>query len=389
MLVAPLFVACTAESPRDLGDRADTTDPHRLESPPTSVPQDSVDSPMLDAARDASVASERIPSAFARWEPSLRKSGRRELRAVITPTWSYVSSLEDTLLLMPGSLVLTKELLLVADRGSKRLIGFRRRDGQLEWIAGREGSGPGEFRQPIVVPDGERSVLVVDFGTRRLSTWDDAGTMSMERDLASIGLVMSTCRVRDSSFLFKVRPSGTLSRDGLGELSPGSDTLRNLRALPIAAPPHRTGLGGDARVVRAEDGVCLVAPSYYPWVGVYAPDGALDTVPLIEWVPPPIIVENPRDSRSSVSFVSSDTPLLTVGLAATREHMFVITYGRTEQRFRILDVYARRPWQYLGSLLTHGRLISIAAADSTLATISEDSSGYHRVDVSTLRQLRP
>lgn len=356
-------------------DREDSTTPNP--QPTATVDGESIDS-----------ASTR-PSAFAAWEPSLAASGRRPWRGSGTLRWSHVGSLNDTTILTPSSIVVTTNVIAVSDRGPKRVLGLDRNNGSIVWTAGREGSGPGEFREPVLFPDGPGSMIVVDFSLRRLSIWSSEGTRVIERSFGSFGAISGACRVSDSVFVVKVRPSGAQVLDGLGELRNGVDTLEYLRALPLSVPPHRTGLGADAKVVRAEDGRCLVAPNRYAWIGIYGPSRSLDTFSFVERAAPPIVIERATGPKSSQSYVSSETPLLTMGVAGTATHVFVVTHGRTAQRLRIIDVYARLPWMYEGSVLMEDRIYAIAAADSTLAVISEDSSGFLRIDVSSIRLPSP
>jgi hypothetical protein len=71
-------------------------------------------------------------------------------------------------------------------------------------------------------------------------------------------------------------------------------------------------------------------------------------------------------------------------VAASTTHVFVAFHGRTGPRGQLLDVYAREPWAYEGSLLAKGIIRGLTARDSTLAIVSEDSTGLHRIDVFTV-----
>jgi hypothetical protein len=380
-----LGVGAVACAPGDAPRQESTAEAVVLAAPDREESTNPNPQPTATFDGESTDSASKRPDAFAPWEPSLASSGRRAWRGSGTRRWSHVGSLNDTTILTPSTIVVTTNVVAVSDRGPKRLLGLDRDNGSIVWTAGREGSGPGEFREPVLFPDGPGSLLVVDYSLRRLSTWSSEGTRVTERSFGSFGLISGACRVSDSVFVVKVRPGGAHVLDGLGELRHGVDTLEHLRGLPLAVPPHRTGLGADAKVVRAEDGQCFVAPNRYAWIGIYGPSRSLDTLSLVERAAPPIVIEQATGPKSSQSYVSSETPLVTAGVAATATHTFVVTHGRTAQRLRIIDVYTRVPWTYEGSILAEGRIYAIAAADSTLAMIRADSSGYLRIDVSTIR----
>lgn len=103
--------------------------------------------------------------------------GTRVLRAASwAPAWTAGGSSADTLLLQPLALAADDRHVYVLDRGGSRVVALHAADGSLAWMAGREGSGPGELKRPqgiTVSPAGE--VLVSDAGNGRLMVFGTDG----------------------------------------------------------------------------------------------------------------------------------------------------------------------------------------------------------------------
>jgi hypothetical protein len=297
-----------------------------------------------------------------------------------------VGSLDDELLLTPASIVVTPSSVVVSDLGTSGIVSFDRYRLNQQWRIGKDGDGPGEYRRPFLLPDTDSSVVVLDVAHRRLQVVSSAGSLREARALASFGGVSGVCRHDDRlSWWLKMIPSGRIELNGVGLLRDGDDSLALLRPLDLGAPTHRSGIGATAALVRSEDGRCVVAPTHFSWIGVLGEDGVLEKLPLVESVPAPAVEIVELGARSRRITPSAGTVAITRGLAVSEERAFVIAMGRSFASGRLIDIYRRRPWAYEGSLVFPGHVLSVSAADSTLAVISEDQSGYHRVTVATMR----
>jgi hypothetical protein len=351
----------------------------------------------LDDTVEYAGASERalpvIPDSVLRldttvWSARNVMVGRRRWLGNILGRWTHVGSLEDASLLTPASLAVTAEAVLVGDWGAGRILAYDKFSPRVMWRVGREGSGPGEFRQPWLWSDSDSTVLVSDFVTRRLDVLGARGSLRPLRSMASFGSVSGICRRADGTLWIKTRPSGEASFDGIGVLREGADSLERTRPLPFETPVHESGMGGAATLVRSADGSCVVAPSYFPWIGVLSDSsGEVSKRTLIESVPAPVVVVESTGPRTRRITLSDETVAVTRHLTVSRDRAFLIAKGRSFARGRLIDVYRLDPWLYEGSLVFPEQVNAISMFDSTLAVITEDSTGYLRLIVATVRPL--
>jgi len=170
--------------------------------------------------------------------------------------WTVGGTMEDTLLLGPVDVVAGEEHVYVVDFIAHRVTAFDRSSGALAWIAGREGSGPGELRNPraaALAPNGD--LLVVDFGNGRLVRFSPDGAPV---STTPVSLVLSSiCALGDDSVLGVGSPGPPLariSRDGAVQARHPLPWQDGGQASGL--PPVRTAAVpfGDGCVVADEDG---------------------------------------------------------------------------------------------------------------------------------------
>jgi len=357
-----------AEARRDAGDRA-----------PATVPAAATESPPVSGERDP---GPQVLDALA-WTEGNRTGDRRPWSGRLRLRWSHLGSLDDTSLLSPVSIEVLRGSVVVSDLGASRLVAYDRFAPRQLWTAGREGSGPGEFRRPFLSRDTDSTVLVVDGALRRLQVVRETGAFGPARSLAAFGGVGDACRRPDGDVWLFLSPSGDIELRGLGLLDARSDSLRLVAEVPFGVPMHPSGMGGSAALERSPDGACLLAPLYFPWVGPVSPEAAVETNALVEAVPPPEVVITPLGTTSRRITLSDATVAITRTISASTDHVWVVARGRSDVRGRVVDVYRREPWRYEGSLVFPHAVRDIAVRDSTFAAIVEDPSGYHRVIVAT------
>lgn len=108
--------------------------------------------------------------------------------------------MEDTLLLGPVDGVAGKDGVYAIDFQAHRVVALDRRSGTLAWIAGREGAGPAELRNPMgaaLAPDGD--LLVIDFGNGRVVRYRPDGSPVSTTPVP--GVLSSLCALGDGSML--------------------------------------------------------------------------------------------------------------------------------------------------------------------------------------------
>jgi hypothetical protein len=292
-------------------------------------------------------------------------------------------------LLYPVGIRIHASSMLVADYGAKRLSVHDRTTGRQLRTVGREGSGPGEFRELLLLPAASDRALVYDRQLARLSWWSGSGDAIGSRSTAGLGSVSGVCGEMNGTLTLKISPAGESALRGVGELDSGATTLRNLRQLPPPVIQHRSDMGSHAHLLVDDDGECILAPHSYAWIATVQGEQFGAPMPLIETVPPPRIVEEPMERGGTYITTAPETPDITRMLAFSKRRAYVSADGKTTVRRRVIDIYQRRPWRYEGSLVVPGRIMAVGARDSLLALVQEDSSGLLRLDVFVVRDSAP
>lgn len=138
-------------------------------------------------------------------EISYEHNGTRVMReSSWTPAWTAGGSSADTFLLQPLALAADDEHVYVLDRGGSRVVALRATDGSVVWLAGREGSGPGELKRPQGItrsPRGE--ILVSDAGNGRVAVFGTNGRFRRTVALATPPYFDNLCALADGSVLVR------------------------------------------------------------------------------------------------------------------------------------------------------------------------------------------
>lgn len=143
-----------------------------------------------------------------------------------------------------GVVLLTDGGVIAADEGAGEITAFDS-DGTLRWRFGGIGDGPAEFRLISSLGTGPAdSIWVFDFGSRRFTVLDPAGTLARTLDI-----------------------SGSVSAPyAVGWLNDGAFVVRELWGIRSRAAPARTGMVRDpAAVVRiSPDNAAVDTIGLYP-----------------------------------------------------------------------------------------------------------------------------
>lgn len=242
-------------------------------------------------------------------------------------------------------------------------------EGLLEWSFGRRGGGPGEFRSiQDVAWTANGRLLVLDSQLSRVtlldaSTGDLLGTVPLNTDIPA-GNVLPTSL---AAAMVRVGDSWNIINED-GEVV---DSVR----LPI--PCER--LLCEARAASGLEGMAVA----FRWSSdliLLNADGSLRaTADGIEAREFPDLVTyglDPEDlglrqfATLAVTKVDPTAVEMTRSLAVDGTHVFVLAVGATDNRGRIIDVYAMSDGVYQGSILLPSKVSSIAIlADGRLATL--------------------
>jgi len=293
--------------------------------------------------------------------------------------WSHAATWEDTTVLYATHAEVLRGSTVVLDMGRHALLGLQHSDGSASWRQGRRGSGPGEFQHGEISRASDTSILQFDAGLRRLTEWSDRGELVKMRALPKIGVIRGVCRLDDGNTYVSVFPSGKDRFVGIARLPDDADTLVDRRPLPLARPIHRTAIDAQIRLYPLGDGSCALGALDESFLAVFESLSTIEALPLVEHVPPPEVVDV-KAGKSIRTSLATGSPGGVRGVARLGEMIAVAFGGRTSSRQRIVDLYQRQPWRYEGSFVLRGVVRSMSTRDSTLVIVSEDDTGFARID---------
>ncbi len=321
------------------------------------------------------------------WPADVHASGRRPTSVRLRARWSYAASWDDTTILQPTHAAVVERAVIVQDMGHMALFGLQREAGTLRWRQGRRGSGPGEFQYGEITRASDTSVYFFDGSLRRLTEWSDAGQLLDSRALPRIGTIRGLCRANDGHLYVSVRPHDKERFIGLARLPSDADSLVDRRPLPLDRPIHRTAMDAQMPIYPLGDGSCALGAAHESWLALFSSIDAMHRVTLMEEVPPPILVDTKIDTKfgEGVRTSFAGVPLSGVrGIARLGNVIAVAFGGHTSARRRLVDFYHRDPWRYEGSIVLPGTIRTISARDSTFVIVSEDTTGFGRIDAFTV-----
>lgn len=287
-----------------------------------------------------------VPACSA--EVSHEHGGTRVMRASSwTPAWTAGGTSADTFLLQPLALAADDEHVYVLDRGASRVVALRATDGSVAWLAGREGSGPGELKRPQGItrsPRGE--VIVSDAGNGRLAVFGTDGAFRRTIDLSTPPYFDNVCALEDGSFV--VRSFGPI--DPVFRVDAKGTAVETPR-LPWGDLNGRYGAvarqGWLANVPGTDD--CVFALRLGRGFSRYSEGRFGPAHAYVEGfdVPATRVQRGPRDEFRGETVSGSTEAARGIGVSGTQ--LLVAFWGRSRDRGRVLDYYDLRTGAYLHS----------------------------------------
>ena len=273
-------------------------------------------------------------------------------------------------LLKPGSLVATSSgQLALFDFGAMELRAFSL-DGHQLWRTGRQGSGPGEFRNAMDVkvrPNGD--ITVLDMGNRRITA------------LSSTGRLKRTIPLSFSSSRFI--PLADTTRYGLTAEDSGAfwsavnmhgDVVERGAAPPGIALQHT--LAKEAFTSPVGTGSVVTFRWSNKFAILNATGSIASVVDGIEPLPFPAITSYPMKVGKFTGQVSRVAPRAVRGalsVTSDGQHIFILFAGATDKRGRLIDVYNAATGTYVGSQLLSTVVSEIVALpNNTFATLRSE-----------------
>jgi outer membrane protein assembly factor BamB len=267
----------------------------------------------------------------------------------------------DTLLLMPLDVVANDEHVYVLDGGGKRVVALRAADGELAWVTGRAGAGPGEFAAPTALTlTRAGSLLVADHQNARITVLDPSGTVTGNIPFNGYSYVQGICGLADGDVIVATlegeRPIIHLSPQG---------AVKQRVELPWPELREAEPLARQAFLASADDfRSCTLALPLGRGFAVYR-DGGFQTV--ADYVEPISLPELETSERSSPSASTRSTRMRKPDFAASdvavANGIVAVGFrGKTPAAGRLIDHYDLRTGRYAESYEFPHPLSSLARA---------------------------
>lgn len=279
----------------------------------------------------------------------------------------------DSILLKPGNaLAVRGDRIAVMDFGRMAIEMFNT-EGDLLWIAGKQGDGPAEFREPdgVTIDEGGRT-WVLDRSHMSVTPIDKNGRMEVPHPIPISadedrpgGLLVGD----DGTLLFTWRNTGSL-----GAWDPTASTAK------VYPHPWRARDDYDPMSIQAE----LVRGPGRLITHVFTMGGGFQSValgdeyehlvPFVERTPiPGIRTDRRRDGDTRITIRALEASYrAAIGSAISGNTLYVLFEGATQSRRRLIDRYEVPSGRYLGSWLLPERAFAIGADGDILATLEGD-----------------
>lgn len=281
-------------------------------------------------------------------DASYEHNGTRVMReSSWDSAWTAGGTSADTFLLQPLALAADEEHVYVLDRGGSRVVAFRAADGSVAWLAGREGSGPGELKRPQGItrsPRGE--VIVADAGNGRLSVFGTDGRFRRIVSFSTPPYFDNLCALADGSVVVRslgpVEPMFRVDARGAAVATPRLP-WKDLNG-PYGAVARQ---GWLASVPGTDD--CVFALRLGRGFTRYS-DGRFGPAhPYVEGFDVPA-TEVQRGSRGEFKGERvSGSVEAARGIGVSRDQLMAAFWGQSERQGRVLDYYDLRTGAYLHS----------------------------------------
>lgn len=280
--------------------------------------------------------------------------------------WSVGGPSDPGRLIQPLSLMAADLGVLVSELDGNQVRIFSARDGSLVDSLGRNGLGPGEFgRVPQLLGMSNRP-LAFEGPNGRISALG-RGRAPETSNVARTQTWRTACAVdRDRVVL---QYSGW-EQDGyfvstLGDSARIVDSI----AYPFPELIGVSPLARQASLQQMDDTSCAVLPAYAGSFAVLA-GGSVKVGTGIEPVPTPRVVESKLDAGVRRR-LADDVRASHLSAATWRGRVFILFYGRSRFRGRLVDVYSAK-LVYEGSMLLPWRARFISVKNDNLYVLGED-----------------
>lgn len=317
--------------------------------------------PVLDGL--ASARATQPGSQGTRWS-----APRRDAGLALTILWRSDQIGSGAELLYPIDVQFSSVGLLVFDHGAKQIKAVDGASGRHRFVAGRGGSGPGEFSGPVTFLGTWAQPMAVEFSVGRLTQVVRTGELRDVR-VSHTSRWATGCTWGRDAILFQA--AGHRTHDYFVSTTGESAKTIDSLAMPW---PRLLPLGFMARQAplrQLDDSTCAMMPLYNREFGLFSRGEEPRLGTHVEELPP----ARSREASSGKMRVESVAPGAKPGgvdVRAWRDAILVLFAGQGRQRFRTLDIYSRNDLSYRGSVALPFEGTRIAVRGDTLAIVGED-----------------
>ena len=295
--------------------------------------------------------------------PDERKADAPRSRVIAATQWDTLwvrgGSESDSLLLIPRTIAATENRVYILDAGAGRVVALRALDGALEWVSGRKGGGPGEYRNAAsmtLTPGG--NVLVTDPQNLRMTELGQDGRVVREIPLRDIGYVQSVCPLRDGTFLMAAlegeRPLVRIDADG---------RVVSRHPLPWPDLADAPPLARQAVLAPTPDReACVLGLVMGRGFAVFREGRFGEPGRYVEWFDLPEVqtTRTTSDRRKTEESRIARRRIAATDMAAEAGDVFVSFEGESTDAGRLIDRYDLRTGSYRESYLFRGGAPKIA-----------------------------
>lgn len=271
----------------------------------------------------------------------------------------------DTVLLNPQSILADGSGLWVFDFGRSAVVKLSLA-GRVLWVAGRSGSGVGEFRQVRDIElVGDGSVAILDPAAARLTVIGPGGEVRRLIELSAVGHAEQVVPLPDGRFVLgRYKPNRPLAVvDSMGRLLDSlSVPWPDFRKLDALASQYLLARAGGANG-------WVLGLSLGSVFSIFGPAGpSVGSATYVDWLDPPRpTVSKGLDGSTRTSVPRQETAR---SLSVMGGSLYVLFEGRGPEAGRLIDEYGLADGRYRGSFRLPTKAIDFAAAGGVFYLIT-------------------
>lgn len=279
--------------------------------------------------------------------------------------WVVGSDTTRETFIEPRQLVVSGNLVLVLDAGTREVRGFDVRAGAQRFIHPALGIGPGEFKRPALLAATPTGYAILDQATSRLSAFGLDRRLQWDAVVPDVFQLQGLCvdAMQSAWLSYRRRDSSIVVVDSAG-------VRRAVHRIPwrVARPTavdfaHEAFTSGTSR-----DGRCAIAPLFgSEWATIATATGRLHTYAYREAGAEPVMKTTQRVLDRSLGEVvvqntnTTDAPPISHGVMQRGDTVIVYAWMTARHARRTLDYFDGRTGRYLHSrvLPTHFDALTI------------------------------